>query len=85
MQLKSVGQIGFKQGLHGTSLCMTMLFSPTGDVVTGFVDPKIATVGIPSAPATCIKPESLERKRSQREISAMASLRFVFPAMSIRR
>ena len=60
MQLKSVGQIGFKQGLHGTSRCMTTLASPAGDVVFGFVDPKIATMGIPSAPAMCIRPVSLE-------------------------
>ena len=48
---------------------MTTLFSPAGDVVTGFVEPKMAIVGIPSAPATCIRPESFERKRAQRAIS----------------
>jgi len=84
MQRKSVGQLGFKQGLHGTARWMTMLLSPTGEVVAGFVEPKIATVGSPSAPAMCIKPESFERKSLQRTIRAMASFRSVFPARSIR-
>ena len=60
-----------------------MLFSPTGEVVTGFVEPKTAMVGIPNAPATCIRPESFEMKRAQREIREIASFRSVFPAMSI--
>jgi len=83
MQRKSVGHVSFKQGLQDTSLRTMMDLFPTGDVVTGLVEPKIATVGMFNAPAICINPESLLMNKWHWEIKYIDSRRVVFPARLI--
>src|SRR5262249_9546624 len=55
----------------------------TGTVPLGSVGPKIVTIGNPTAPATCIAPESFPMNSEQRESSAGKSAVLVFPVKSI--
>ena len=50
-----------------------------GPVRSGLVEPKIATVGMPSAPARCIQPESLPRNAEEIESKAISSPMLVSP------
>ena len=48
--------------------------------MAGLVEAKIASVGIPTAAATCMAPESLPKNPSQRDSSAARSAGVVRPA-----
>ena len=53
-----------------------------GQVCKAIVGPKIATVGMPKAPAICIGPESLVMNRDSPAMLARSSPIVVFPAKS---
>src|SRR6266852_8673914 len=55
----------------------------TGDVPYGSVGPNTATIGNPTAAATCIAPESLPMKRWHCDRRAARSATVVFPVRSM--
>src|SRR5262249_40623463 len=58
----------------------TVACAPTGPVRAADVDPKMPTVGMPSAAATCIAPESLPANALATESNATSSPTLVSPA-----
>ena len=66
-------------GLHSTGSLTTRVRGPQGPVTTSSVDPKTATVGMPSAAATCIGPESLVSTSEASEITPISVSRLVLP------
>jgi hypothetical protein len=77
------GQTGCMQGLHSMGTRTMRLVGLNGLVVVELVEPKMATRGVFSAAAMCIRPESLVTKASHRSINAMASPRRVRPLRSM--
>src|SRR5512135_875917 len=80
MQLKCPsGHSRLKHGLHGRSSLSTCALSDSGGVNCGLLEPNIASIGLSSAAAMCINPESLLTTRLAHDTSAMASVRSVTP------
>ncbi len=73
IQRWSMGHSRSRQGLHSACSRTTRASGPVGPVVVSSVAPKTATVGTPSADATCIAPESLVRNRRQAAARSMNS------------
>ena len=69
-----------RHGLHSMRSAEQRARSPSGLVRSGDVEPKMPTVGRPSAPATCMAPESLPAKASASARSATSSPTDVSPA-----
>jgi hypothetical protein len=68
-----------KQGLQDRSSFSTCDLSDKGGVNCGLLEPKIAIIGLPSAAAMCIRPESLLTVSFAQDSSATASPRSVRP------
>jgi len=58
IHLWSVGHSRFQHGEQSTGFLTILYLSHSGDVSDGSVEPKIATIGVPTAAAMCIGPES---------------------------
>ena len=67
-------QVGLWQGRHGTSVLVSITAASglSGAQCHGLVGPKMPTVGVPIAAATCTSPESLETRRSAAASARMA-------------
>src|SRR4030067_3458762 len=70
-----------RHGEQGRSLLIILCPSPRGPVIALSVEPNMAATGTKRAEALCIGPESLLMNASHSEISAISSLRLVFPAI----
>src|SRR6202790_2162478 len=79
MQRWSIGQRRRKHGLQKGFSWTIVQRGVIGAVPWGSVGPKMATMGRPTAAATCIAPESLPTKRWQRERRAGRSAVVVLP------
>src|ERR1700682_58234 len=83
IQRWSVGHRRRKQGLQYGFSWTIVHRGVTGAVPFGSVGPKIATVGSPTAAATCMAPESFPMKRWHFDSSAGRSAMVVFPVRSM--
>ena len=80
MQRWSMGHSRLRHGLHSTGSRTMRASGPVGPVPYSSVAPKTATVGTPSADATCMAPESLVKYTRHAAAISMYSARVVSPA-----
>ena len=80
MQLKCPsGHSRLKQGLHSRSSLRICALGESGGVNFGLLEPNSASIGLFSAAARCINPESLLMTSCAQESKAIASPRSVLP------